>query len=379
MGGVDKLATPIGGRPLLARTLDALAAADGVERIVVVAHESRVDAVRRSGWLAPTVVSVVAGGDRRQESVAAGLAELERLDLERGRVEGIDRVVLVHDGARPLVSRALIDRVARAADAHGAAIPVLPIAETVKRVEGDLVTATVDRSTLATAQTPQGFRRSLVRRAYEAFAPDGPHEWTDEAGLLEACAIPVHSVAGDPRNLKVTVAADLAAAEAILDPGAARRRVGLGRDSHPFGPGEPLALGGVAIPGAPRLHGHSDGDVALHALADALLGAAALGDLGRIFPPGPETPSGISSLELVRGVVARLVEAGWRPVSADVTIVGARPRLGPHLDAMQSAMAEAIGVDRASVGVKASTGNLSGDEGAGRILTAHAVAVIEPA
>ena len=156
-------------------------------------------------------------------------------------------------------------------------------------------------------------------------------------------------------------------------------RVGLGVDSHPFGPGEPLRLGGIEIAGAPRLHGHSDGDVALHALADALLGGAGLGDLGRLFPADGRTPAGIASTDLVRDVVRRLADGGWRVAAADLTIVGARPRLGDRLDDMRTAIATLLGLDAAAVNVKASTGNLSGDPGAGRGIVAEAIATLVPA
>lgn len=155
-------------------------------------------------------------------------------------------------------------------------------------------------------------------------------------------------------------------------------RVGLGLDSHPFGPGAPLRLGGIEIAGAPRLYGHSDGDVALHALADALLGAAGLGDLGRLHPADGRTPEGVASAELLRDIVGTLAGGGWRVGTADVTIVGARPRLGGRLDDMRAAIAILLGVDVASVSVKASTGNLSGDPGAGRAIVAQAIATLLP-
>ncbi|HEX4897022.1 MAG TPA: 2-C-methyl-D-erythritol 2,4-cyclodiphosphate synthase [Candidatus Limnocylindrales bacterium] len=155
-------------------------------------------------------------------------------------------------------------------------------------------------------------------------------------------------------------------------------RVGLGVDSHPFGPGGPLRLGGIEIPGAPRLYGHSDGDVALHALADALLGGAGLGDLGRLFPADRRTPEGIASADLLRDVVERLASDGWRVAGADLTIVAARPRLAGQLDEMRTAIASLLGLDAAAVSVKASTGNLSGDPGAGRGILAQAVATLVP-
>ena len=155
-------------------------------------------------------------------------------------------------------------------------------------------------------------------------------------------------------------------------------RVGLGVDSHPFGPGEPLRLGGIEIVGAPRLHGHSDGDVALHALADALLGGAGLGDLGRLFPADGRTPAGVASADLLRDVLGRLAAGGWRVASADLTIIGARPRLGGRLDEMRTAIATLLGLDVSAVSVKASTGNLSGDPGAGRGMFAQAIATLVP-
>jgi len=382
MDGVDKLAHEVAGRPLLAWSIDALAASPAVERIVVVVAPERAAAIRDSPWLSPRVVAVVAGGSRRHESVAAGLAVLGELDTGDEGTAG-DRVVLVHDGARPLVSAALVSAILEAAAAHGAAIPVLPVSDTIKRVAGDLVESTVDRTQLAAAQTPQGIRRSLLREAFAQHPPAGPETWTDEAALLEACRIPVHALPGESTNLKVTLPADLQRVEALLDPSprsfGAGSRVGTGLDSHPFGPGSPLALGGIEIVGAARLHGHSDGDVALHAIADALLGAAGLGDLGRHFPADSSTPRGVASRELLAAVVAKVRDAGYRPASVDVTIVAARPRLADRLDEMRDAIATVLSLAPARVNIKASTGNLDGSDGAGRSISAQAIAILEPA
>ncbi len=371
MGGIDKLQVDIGGRSLLAWTLRAFAAVPEVERIVVVTAPERVAEIRDADWLPDRVTAVVAGDARRQGSVAAGVTAL-------GPTDDDARVLLVHDGARPLVTAATIRGVIDATARHGAAIPILPIAETVKRIDEGLVGATIDREGLGTAQTPQGVQRGLLRDAYARYPPDGPETWTDEASLLEACRIAVHVIPGDPSNLKVTQPADLRRVEAVLV-GPRSSRVGIGQDSHPFGPGTPLALGGIHIDGAARLHGHSDGDAALHAICDALLGAAGLGDLGRLFPAGPATPEGVASSELLTDVARRVAAAGWVVGNVDLTIVAARPRLAAHLDPMRAAIAERLDVDPAVVNVKASTGNLGGDEGAGRSISALAIAQLVPA
>ena len=413
MGGRDKLDAELDGRSVLRWSVEALAAA-GVGRIVIATSTARVAEIAAAPWLPDSVVAVVAGGERRQESVAAGvaaLAEFSAADAERatrssarrgaagappptaGSGHRPDPVILVHDAARPLASPDLIRRVAEATATHGAAIPTVPVADTLKRLAGDLIGATVDRTGVVSAQTPQGVRRSLLEKAYAAYPPDGSETWTDEASLLEACRIAVHAILGEATNLKMTVPQDIERAQALLDGGlvpghaasAARAglapcgRIGLGLDSHPFGPGEPLVLGGLRIEGAPKLTGHSDGDVALHAVADALLGAAGLGDLGRLFPADARTPAGIDSRILLATVAEKVRAAGWAPGNVDLTIVAARPRLGGLLPAMGEAIATALGVDASAVNVKASTGNLSGPEGAGQSISASAIVWVVPA
>jgi 2-C-methyl-D-erythritol 2,4-cyclodiphosphate synthase len=406
MGGLDKLTADLDGRSVLRWSVEALAAA-GVERIVIATSLARLVEIASAPWLPDAVVSVVTGGERRQDSVAAGviaLAEAAAAESEGDEeVEADpalsaapsadvpaavrpDSVILVHDAARPLASLALIRAVAEATWTHGAVIPVLPVAETLKRLEGDLIGATVDRTDVVSAQTPQGVLRSLLERAYAQYPPDGDEIWTDEASLLEACRIPVHTISGEASNLKVTVPIDLQRARAMLDGGLvpgrpampASGRIGLGMDSHPFGAGGPLVLGGIRIEGAPRLAGHSDGDAALHAVADALLGAAGLGDLGRLFPSDSRTPVGIDSRVLLAAVAEKVSAAGWTAGNVDLTIVAARPKLAALLPSMCEAIAVAIGVPVSAVNVKASTGNLEGPEGAGRSISASAIAWLVP-
>jgi 2-C-methyl-D-erythritol 4-phosphate cytidylyltransferase / 2-C-methyl-D-erythritol 2,4-cyclodiphosphate synthase len=371
MGGLDKGALLLLGRPVLAWALDALAASPAVRRIIVVEAPGRVPTLSSLPWVRALDATVVPGGLRRQESVAAGVREADA-DL-----------VLVHDGVRPLVSRALVDAVIEATARHGAAVPCLAVHETLKRVDGDIgpggvahVRETVDRSDLATAQTPQGARRDLLLRAFAEHDPAGPETFTDEASLLEASGVPVVAVPGEATNLKVTYPEDLARAEAWLAGRLGPPRVGIGLDNHPFGEGTGLALGGIVMEGAPRLHGHSDGDAVLHAVADGLLGAAALGDLGTFFPAGDPATRGIPSGELLRAIVARVAEAGYAPLHVDVTITAARPRLGGRLGAMRAAVAELVGLAEGQVSIKASSGNLAGYEGAGRGVAASAVVTL---
>jgi 2-C-methyl-D-erythritol 4-phosphate cytidylyltransferase / 2-C-methyl-D-erythritol 2,4-cyclodiphosphate synthase len=372
MGGTDKLLAPIDGRPLLAHTIAAIERQDEIDAIVVVTNDERRRALVSGGWVDASRTTFVDGGERRQDSVRAGFAALEQVAPDPAG----DRVGRIHDGARPVVASSLVEDVIAATKREGAAVPVVPVAETLKRVVDGRVEATVDRADLVTAQTPQGIRRGLFREALASpQATDGT--WTDEAALLEACRIAVHVVPGDPSNLKVTVRDDLDRVADLIRTGPVTRRTGIGQDSHPFGPGSPLRLGGVEIAGAPALHGHSDGDVVLHAVADALLGAAGSGDLGRLFPAGPSTPRGADSRELLAAVVARLAGDGWRPTGLDLTIIAARPRLGAHLDAMRDAIATTLGLASDAVNVKASSGNLDGAEGGGRAVSALAIATVE--
>lgn len=365
MGGRDKLAIDLRGRPLLAWTLEAIRAAGIVRRLVLVTAAERVEGLRSRAWLSGWDAELISGGQRRQESVAAGI---ERCEAD---------VVLVHDAARPLVSPGLVRLVAERARSDGAALPVTSIGETVKRLEGERVAGTLPRDGLATAQTPQGVRRALLLAAYRHHDPYGPRTFTDEASLLEAVGVPVTAVPGEPTNIKVTRPEDVAMAEGFIAARLGPPRVGLGTDSHPFGPEDGLRLGGLVIREAPRLHGHSDGDVVLHAVADALLGAAGLGDLGRLFPAGDPITRGIASAALLERTLEEVAAAGYRPISLDLTITGARPRLGgARLDEIRDRVAELLGLEPGSVGVKASTGNWSGPEGAGRAVSASVVVTI---
>lgn len=346
------------------------------DEVVVVVGAERVEAVRKSladaglASAAGATISVVEGGPRRQDSVALGLAALSR---------GID-VVLVHDGARPFATLALARRVADAALETGAAVPAVAVPDTVKRIEGSgdrrRVLSTLDRSLLGLTQTPQGFRREIIEDAYAAL---GDLEITDDAAAVELAGGEVAVVDGEPGNRKITLPSDLAGARLRenhrlgLD---ARARVGTGSDCHRLVPGRRLILCGVDVPFEKGLAGHSDADVATHAVCDALLGAVAQGDIGRHFPPGDPETEGISSLVLLERV-ARIVEGrGCEVGSVDVTIVAEAPVLAPHIDGMRRTLADVLGADVDCVSVKATTTEGTGPEGRGEAISAIAVAVV---
>jgi 2-C-methyl-D-erythritol 4-phosphate cytidylyltransferase / 2-C-methyl-D-erythritol 2,4-cyclodiphosphate synthase len=363
MDGVDKLEASLDGRPVLRWAVEGVAASPSVRRVVVVVAPQRAEALEQAPWLRRLGAVIVPGGARRQDSVAAGVAHAS------------SPVVLVHDGARPLVTPGLVTRVAAAAARHGAAIPVLPQVDALKRLAGEMVGEPVDRTGLVRVQTPQGARRDLLAAALARHA-HGPDTLADEAELLARDGVPVATVPGEAENLKVTVPGDLELARRLAR-GRAVTRVAQGFDSHPFGPGDGLRLGGLLLEGAPRLRGHSDGDVVLHALCDGLLAAAGLGDLGRLFPSGDPATRDIESRHLLEEVLRRLADMGLRPARADVTILGARPRLGATgLDALAQRLAELLEMDPTDVSVKASSGNLGGDEGAGRSISASCLVVV---
>ncbi len=364
-GGLPKQFVPVAGVPLLHRTLLALWEGGGVDGLVVVVPAERVDdelvlPERLRGL--DGEVRVCAGGRERTDSVRAGF----------GRVPKECRVVLVHDGARPVVGPELVQRVRDAAWRYGACVPVVPAGDTVKRVDEDgRVVATLDRSRVRLAQTPQGFRREVLERAFAWLDEEERTDtFTDDAALVEASGQEVRAIDGDVGNLKVTVPRDLS----IL--GLAVPRVGFGYDVHELVEGRPLMLGGVRVPCSKGLLGHSDGDVALHALCDAVLGAAGLGDIGRMFPDDDPAWASADSLDLLRRVVERVVRAGWAVSSADLTIVAQRPKLAEHLPVMAGAIAGALGVESGAVGCKATTEEGLGVTGDGRAIAAHAVAVL---
>ncbi len=348
----------IQGISLLERTLRALEGCAGLGGLVVVVPADRVAGIgERPGLRA------VAGGERRVDSVRAGFAALpDDCDL-----------VLVHDGVRPGVTSDLVGRVAAAAQSLGACVPVLEIQDTVKEVGGDgRVVRTLERGTLRRVQTPQGFRREVLQQAYAWADRNGSPDFSDEAALVEASGQAVFTVAGEEENVKVTLPGDLIRLGLLVP------RVGHGYDAHRLEPGRKLVLGGVEIEHDRGLSGHSDGDAALHALCDALLGAAGLPDIGHQFPDTDPKYQGAFSLGLLRQVVSKVRQAGWRPSSADLTLVAERPRLSGHLPKMAGKISQVLGVHPEAVGLKATTEEGLGFTGQKQGIAAHAMVVLIP-
>lgn len=348
-GGKPKQFLAWQGAPLYWHAAKALSVCPRLAGIIFVfpadcleAERSRLAALDQGAQLGVRWAAV-AGGARRQDSVYQGLLALPPEC----------RHVLVHDAARPFVAPDLIQRVCTALEAGATGvIPALPLSDTVKMVQDNAVLHTLPRESLAAVQTPQGFALAALKKAHEA-AQQEQWQVTDDASLLEACALPVCVVAGDVNNKKITYGEDLA----MLNPQAkpALPCGGFGYDVHRFGTGRPMKLGGVLIPNAPEVLAHSDGDVLLHALMDALLGAACLGDIGQHFPDTAAQFDNISSAVLLNTVLDMVREAGIELVQVDLTIITQVPKISPHRDAIKRNIARLLGLDLAFVNVKATT------------------------
>ena len=358
---------PLLGRPVLRHAAEALLAdGDGavaaIQPVCAAGEEGRMAALLAGLPALPPV----AGGATRQASVRAGLEALAaRADPPS--------FVLVHDAARPVVPRGTVPRLLAALD-RGApgAIPGQPVADTLKRGAAGRVLGTAPREGLYRAQTPQAFRFDALLAAHRG---DAATEATDDAQLLEAPGGAVALVEGSEINVKITFPEDLARVEALL---MARMipRVGTGFDVHRVAPGRPMVLCGVAIPCGFGLEGHSDADVGMHALCDAIYGALAEGDIGRWFPPSEERWRGADSALFLRHAAERIAARGGVLANADVTLLCERPRIGPHRDAMQARLAELLGVEPGRIGVKATTTERLGFTGRGEGIAAQAAAML---
>jgi 2-C-methyl-D-erythritol 4-phosphate cytidylyltransferase/2-C-methyl-D-erythritol 2,4-cyclodiphosphate synthase len=362
----------IGGRSVIARTLDAFLAHPDIGPIVVAVHADDEALFRAAAGETGDRVMVVHGGATRQDSTRLGLLALR---------EKSPGTVLIHDGARPFVDTETIDRVILAIDAEHGAVPALPVSDTLKKEAADgTVSQTVPRAGLHVAQTPQGFPFGPIFAAHQKAFEAGVADFTDDAAIAESAGIPVRIVPGSPDNLKLTWARDIAMADQRLSESRTAFpdvRTGNGYDVHSFEPGNSVTLCGVAIPHHQKLSGHSDADVGLHALTDALLATCGAGDIGTHFPPSDPQWKGAASRIFVEHAATIVRAKGGRIANADITLICEAPRIGPHREAMTEALATMLGIDRSRISVKATTneklGFIGREEGIAAIATATVV------
>jgi 2-C-methyl-D-erythritol 4-phosphate cytidylyltransferase / 2-C-methyl-D-erythritol 2,4-cyclodiphosphate synthase len=356
----------IAGRPILERSVSLFQEHPDVDEVIVALPEELVQ--DPPAYLLNTLkpLRVVAGGARRQDSVAAAF----RLVDDRADV------VVIHDAARPFATSALIAKTIAAAAESGAALAALEARDTVKKAVGGVVNATLDRRTIFLAQTPQAFRRDVLRDAL-ALAGDA----TDEAALAERAGHAVKIVEGEASNIKITTPDDLLIAEAIGRGGKPARtgRAGMGYDLHRFVDGRPLILGGVTIPFDRGLAGHSDADAVCHAVTDAILGAAGAGDIGRHFSDTDPRWKGASSIDLLRRALEVVHAQGLAVGNVDATVILERPKLAPYIDQMRANLAAVLGVSIDRVSIKGKTNEGLGEIGRGEAIAVHAIALVRSA
>lgn len=360
MGGeVPKQYRPLGGRPVLRHSLEVLARHPAIEAVRVVIAEGHRPLYEAAAAGLP-LLAPVTGGASRQDSV--------RLGLESFAADPPD-LVLIHDAARPFLSSALVARVRAALDQHPAVLPAVPIVDSLRRTRGERILADVDRAGLVRIQTPQGFAFGAILDAHRR-APAG---FGDDGAVADWAGLPVIHVPGEEENVKLTLPEDFASAERRLAASAVRR-TGQGIDVHRLVPGRRLMLGGVEIASELGLDGHSDADVVLHALTDALLGTIGAGDIGSHFPPtDPRWRDAPSSL-FVRRALELLAERGALVEHVDVTILAERPRIAPHRAAMRAKLAELLGLAEEAVSIKATTTEGLGFTGRGEGILASVLA-----
>ncbi len=363
---VNKVLLPLCGEPVIRHAVRAFCEADEIDGVVVVASADETEQMRAALCGIEKVCAIVPGGLTRQESVKNGLDALPKEA----------RIALVHDGARPLISRELIARCIRQTEDCGSAVVCTPVTDTVKVEKDGCVVRTLDRSQLRAVQTPQCFFAGELKAAYEAAARDGVSV-TDDASVMEHARHSVHLLESSEVNFKLTTPEDLRRAEDIIGERKFMQRLprtGFGYDVHKLVSGRRLILCGKEIPWEKGLDGHSDADVAVHAMMDALLGAACLGDIGRLYPDNDPAFEGADSMKLLADVLRRVKDAGYAVVHADVTIVAQKPKLMPYMDEMRCNLENAMA--GAQVNVKATTTERLGFEGRGEGISAQAVATI---
>jgi 2-C-methyl-D-erythritol 4-phosphate cytidylyltransferase/2-C-methyl-D-erythritol 2,4-cyclodiphosphate synthase len=372
-GDLPKQYRQLGGISVLGRALQAYGAHRRVDAVLPVIHRddlARYEVIAANlahGKLLPPIF----GGDSRQGSVLAGLEALG------GQAP---RIVLIHDAARPLITAEIIDRTLDALALHPACLAALPLADTLKEEADGRVARTLDRRGLWRAQTPQGFHYSVILAAHRAASESGLADFTDDAAIAEWAGLAVALVAGSEHNMKLTTAEDFTLAERLLNgsPALPREiRHGSGFDVHAFEPGDHVMLCGVRVPHDQALKGHSDADVGLHALTDAVLGAIGAGDIGDHFPPSDMRWKGAASDRFLRHAAALVAARRGRIVHVDVTLICERPKIGPHKDSMRARIAEILGLDIGRTSVKATTTEGLGFTGRREGIAAMASATID--
>ena len=361
------------GRPLIVHTLEALAASFPFRATIVAIHaDDRALYDQAIGLLTASAAEALQapaiGGATRQQSVLAGLEALAPAKPD---------IVLIHDAARPFPSVELVARAIEAAERHGAAAPGTPLSDTIKQVDGGgRILATPARSGLRAVQTPQSFRFPLILAAHRRAAAAGVGDLTDDVAVAEWAGAPAHVFEGDPANIKVTTMRDLSAIEARLTANSGETRVGQGFDVHAFAPGDHVWLCGLRIPHTAALSGHSDADVGLHALADALYGALAEGDIGQHFPPSDPKWKGTASKVFLAHAAERVRARSGVIVHLDATLICEAPKIGPHREAMRARIAEIASLDIGRVAVKATTSERLGFTGRGEGIACLATATV---
>lgn len=356
---VPKQFLKIGSEYVIAKTLKAFEHLDAIDHIFIVTNEDYIDFCQNIVDVAgfKKVDAIVPGGKERQDSVFNALQEVNR------KRPGVS-YVLIHDAARPFVNEGTIMNVLRATEENGAAVACVSMKDSVRKASSiDAGSESVDRKDYYSVQTPQGFRKSILIEAYEK-AYDDNFRGTDDASVVENAGYEITIVDGDYENIKITTKEDLPI----------ENRIGTGFDVHKMVEGRKLILGGVEIPWDKGLLGHSDADVLLHAVMDALLGAAGLGDIGRHFPDTDDTYLGISSMELLKRVKELLDESYYKVANVDVTVVAQRPKIAPYIDGMRKNISEVLDVDETRVNVKGTTTEGLGFTGTGDGIAAMAVA-----
>lgn len=367
---VNKVLLPLGGVPVLIRSIKAFADKPWVRELVVVVRREDSDQIAAlvEKWQLGSV-KIVVGGKRRQDSVAAGINALSR---------EIDWV-FIHDGARPLINGQTIDTAYEMVKQYRAVGVAVPVKDTIKVVDSEqMIIETPPREQLWAMQTPQVFSRELIEEAYRE-AEQQNWEATDDCSLVERLGVLVKLVPGTYANLKITTPEDLTAAAQYLEDGeggSRMMRTGIGYDVHRLTADCPLILAGVKVDYHLGLAGHSDADVATHALMDALLGAAGLGDIGRHFPDTDPSYKDASSLELLKVVMQKLNKLGYQVNNVDLVIMAERPKLAPYMEQMHTILAEVINIDREQINIKATTTEQLGFVGRGEGIAALATASV---